>query len=155
MRRKIALFVASGAGSGYIPVVPGTWGALLGVAIHLVLAPLHRPALHGALVLFVCAIGIWAAGVAERSLEVKDPSVVVIDEVAGMLLSLYLVPLSWLGLGVGFVLFRVLDVVKPFPCRRAERLPSGWGIMTDDFLAGLYTNLLLRLAVLGWGALGS
>jgi len=77
---------------------------------------------------------------------VADPGVVVIDEVVGMLLTLAFVPVGWAGVLAGFVLFRLFDIIKPYPCARAERLPGGWGIMADDVLAGVYANVVLRVA---------
>lgn len=94
----------------------------------------------------VTVLGTWAAEVAERALEVKDPGAIVVDEVAGMTLSVLLVPLTPAVLIAGFVLFRVFDVVKPFPANLAQRLRGGIGVMADDLVAGLYALLLLLLA---------
>jgi phosphatidylglycerophosphatase A len=96
----------------------------------------------------IFVIGVWAASRAERFFGRTDPGHVVIDEVAGQVITFLAQPqASWKWLLAGFVLFRFFDVVKPFPARRAERLPAGWGIMTDDVLAGLYS--LAALVVLG------
>ena len=101
--------------------------------------------------LAVILIGTWAADVAERALEVKDPGAIVVDEVAGMTLSVLLVPLTPTTLVAGFVLFRIFDVAKPFPANVAQRLPGGLGVMLDDLVAGLYALLLLLLARrIGW-----
>jgi phosphatidylglycerophosphatase A len=109
--------------------------------------------IHGIVIALVIVVGVWVAGVVEKESSKKDPSVVVVDEVAGMLLSLYLIPLSWTGLIVGFFVFRLFDIVKPYPCRRVEKLHGGVGIMADDLIAGVYTNIVLRLASLVWPAL--
>jgi len=99
----------------------------------------------------VSVLGTWAADVAERALEVKDPGAIVVDEVAGMTLSVLLVPLTPAALVAGFVLFRIFDVAKPFPANVAQRLPGGVGVMLDDLVAGLYALLLLLLARwIGW-----
>ena len=93
---------------------------------------------------------MWASGRAEKISGITDPSFVVIDEVAGQLITLFLLPFSWKILIAGFILFRVFDVIKPFPARRAEKLHGGWGIMMDDVLAGLYGNILLQLTHYFW-----
>ena len=105
--------------------------------------------------LAVTAIGIWASGRAEHSLGAKDPGIIVIDEVAGMLLSVLLLPRTVPVLLAGFLLFRVLDVWKPFPARTSQDLPGGFGVMVDDLVAGAYALLLLlaarwALGVYGW-----
>jgi phosphatidylglycerophosphatase A len=93
----------------------------------------------------VVIAGTWSAGVAERHFGKHDPGQVVIDEVAGMLITLFLNPAGWFSAAVGFLLFRAADIVKPFPARRFERLPGGLGIMADDVMAGIYANLALRV----------
>ena len=153
MLRAASLFLATGAYTGFFPIAPGTVGAALGIVIDRGLRIVGSDLLYGAVIVALCVSGAIASEVAEKHFALKDPSYVVVDEVAGMLVSVYLIPLSWMGLFVGFFLFRLLDVVKPFPCRRAETLPGGLGIMTDDVIAGLYVNLLLRLASLAWPAL--
>ena len=94
----------------------------------------------------VIVIGTWASDLAERQLEMKDPGAIVVDEVAGMTLSVLLVPLTPAALVAGFVLFRVFDVVKPFPANVAQRLRGGIGVMADDLVAGAYALVLLLLA---------
>jgi len=119
-------------------------------AVVLWLLALSWPSLVLALVA-VSVLGTWAADVAERALEVKDPGAIVVDEVAGMTLSVLLVPLTPAALVAGFVLFRIFDVAKPFPANVAQRLPGGVGVMLDDLVAGLYALLLLLLARwIGW-----
>ena len=98
-------------------------------------------------VALICAIGVWAANRVEADSKIVDPSFVVIDEVAGQLITLFLIPFSWIYLLAGFLLFRAFDILKPFPARRAEELPGGWGIMLDDIFAGIYANLFLQLTV--------
>ncbi len=97
---------------------------------------------------FVAALGVWASGRVERYTHQKDPQFVVIDEVSGQLLT-YFTPfalLNWKYLLLGFILFRVFDIWKPFPARQAESLPGGWGIMADDWIAGIYAGLGLWIA---------
>lgn len=99
----------------------------------------------------IIVIGIWMSDVVEKDWG-KDSSRVVIDEVAGMCVSLLFIPASWLWVTAALVLFRFFDIVKPLYIRKAESLPAGWGVMTDDLLAGVYTNLLLQLTavIIAW-----
>ena len=108
------------------------------------------PAL-AALLLVVLVVGTWASGVAERALGTKDPGAIVVDEVAGMTISVLTVPLTPLVLLLGFVLFRIFDVVKPFPANVSQRLGGGVGVMIDDVIAGIYALVILLVARrLGW-----
>ena len=145
----MALIIATAGGLGRAPIAPGTV-ASAATALVLWLLALSTPAL-AVLLLVVTALGIWAAGEAERALATKDPGAIVVDEVAGMTLSvLTLPPTPWV-LVAGFVLFRIFDVLKPFPANDAQRLPGGAGVMVDDLIAGLYALLLLLLARrFGW-----
>ena len=100
------------------------------------------------MIVLLFVVGCWAGTVAERHYGRTDPGAVVVDEVIGMLLTLWLIPVTWKGALVGFLLFRVFDIVKPFPARQCERLHGGLGIMADDAVAGIYGNLALRLIIL-------
>jgi phosphatidylglycerophosphatase A len=112
-------------------------------------------AAHGIAIVLIFAVGVWSAGIAEQHYGGTDPGPVVIDEVMGMLVTLFMVPVGWPGAAAGFVLFRVFDVIKPPPANRLERLRGGMGIMADDFMAAVYANLALRVAVvLGHRMLG-
>ena len=85
------------------------------------------------------------AGEAEKVFKKKDSRLIVIDEMAGFLVTLFLIPWNAKSIAAGFFLFRLIDIVKPFPIRRLERLPGGWGVVTDDVLAGIYANAILRV----------
>ncbi len=147
---RFLLAVATGLGSGLAPVAPGTAGSLVGLALAWALSGLPLWGYVAATVA-VSALGVAASARAETLLGAKDPGRVVIDEVAGMLVTVAGVPPSALFLVTGFLLFRLFDIVKPFPCRWAERrLPGGWGVMGDDLIAGAYACLVLHLA---WAAL--
>ncbi|HVG29714.1 MAG TPA: phosphatidylglycerophosphatase A [Pyrinomonadaceae bacterium] len=162
----VALALAT-CGVGLLPFAPGTWGSLVGVGLYL----LARAASAGvfaraagtgwgaaqfealqsaALLVLLCAVtlaGVWAATRAESLLGRKDPGAVVIDEVAGQLITFAFVPFksgAWV-VAVGFVLFRLFDIWKPYPVRRLEALESGLGIMADDVLAGFYAATVLAL----------
>jgi len=146
----IAKIIASFFYSGFFPIAPGTVGSLAAFAIYFPLLLYGNWQIYLAVVIFVSLIGVWAAGRAEIDSGIVDPSFVVIDEVAGQLATLFLIPFSWPAAVLGFLLFRMMDIVKPFPAGRAEHLPGGWGIMTDDLIAGVYANLILRGILFGW-----
>lgn len=143
-----ARWVATAGGLGYAPVAPGTVTSLVVAVAVWALAP-GLPGLLGVTAV-VTAVGIWASSREEARVGVHDPSIIVVDEVAGMLVALIAAPpgLGWvLAL---FFLFRVFDVWKPYPIDRLQALPGGWGIVADDLLAGVYANLVGRLAGLVW-----
>ncbi len=143
----LALAVATVFGVGHVPIAPGTAGSLPGLALAFALAALAGPWAVVAGLVGVAALGTWAADAAARRLGHPDPAVVVVDEVAGQMLTLLFVPVTWqVGL-LGFLLFRVFDILKPFPVGALERLPGGAGIMADDLAAGIYGNLLLQAAI--------
>jgi phosphatidylglycerophosphatase A len=142
---RVALWVSTGLGTGYAPFAPGTFGSLLGLVVWALL-PASTAAL-GIAILVVIAAGTWSATVAERHFRSTDPSPVVIDEVLGMLITLFLNPVGWLGAGAAFFLFRLFDVLKPYPANRLERLHGGFGIMADDFMAAVYANIVLRVVL--------
>jgi phosphatidylglycerophosphatase A len=142
--------VATVGGVGRAPLAPGTVASALTIAVLWLFAP--TPVVLAALFVAVTVVGTWAAGEAEHALSRgKDPGAIVVDEVAGMTLSMLAVPLTPAAAVVGFVLFRVFDVVKPFPANVSQRLPGGVGVMADDLIAGLYALILLVLARrVGW-----
>jgi phosphatidylglycerophosphatase A len=145
VRDRIAWALATWFGCGLVPRAPGTMGALGAIPLYLLAAREGRLAVLGAAVA-ITGIGVWASAVVARELGKKDPQVVVIDEVAGLLVTMSPVPaVSWPSLVVGFVLFRVLDMTKPWPIRRIEGLPGGWGIVLDDVAAGAIGAGLLAL----------
>jgi phosphatidylglycerophosphatase A len=144
---RVAVFIATFGYVGYFPIAPGTAGSAAALIVYLPLRYLGLPAVELLAILAVFAIGVWASTATERALNRKDPGPVVVDEVLGMLITLATLPLSWWGIFAGFLIFRVLDVIKPYPAGRFERLPSGLGIMADDAMAGVYGHLLLRGAL--------
>jgi phosphatidylglycerophosphatase A len=141
---RAATWVATGFGVGRAPVAPGTFGALLGVPLYLVFRELPVP-LYAVAVLLLFAAGVWVCGLAERQLNARDHESIVFDEIVGVLITLWLAPSGWAWLAVGFGLFRLFDIWKPFPIRRLERWPGGWGVMADDALAGVYGFIALQL----------
>lgn len=139
-------------GVGYLPLMPGTFGSLVGIGVFLLLGSLV-PQLVGVAVITLA--GIWAASRTERILRLKDPGNVVVDEVAGQMIAM--LPLSLLAVGpvksgviVSFILFRLFDIFKPYPARRFERLRSGLGIMADDLVAGVYAAIGTALVMFIW-----
>ncbi|MCM8794811.1 MAG: phosphatidylglycerophosphatase A [Candidatus Omnitrophica bacterium] len=135
--------IATAGGIGRIPVGSGTFGSAAGLILFLFIA--GNPLAQGICAVAVATVGVVAAGRVSAAMDDEDPSCVVVDEVAGMLVALVFLPCRWQVLTGAFFLFRFLDVFKPFGIRRVEQLPGGWGIMADDLLAGLLTNLFLRL----------
>jgi phosphatidylglycerophosphatase A len=198
---RFALFIATACGLGYIPVAPGTWGSVAGLILALVPCWVFLAASAGfiqarhgddeyfnwlfftnhpdpifwmqvVLAIVIASLGVWSAKCAASFWQQADPQRVVIDEVSGQHLSVFLgciipiwwrtpqpassnyllgavslySPLNWKYLLVGFILFRVFDIWKPFPARQAESLPGGWGIMADDWVAGAYAAIGLWIA---------
>ena len=144
-----AFLVATFFGIGRIHPGPGTWASLAttlfwGFVAHFISLSWRLPTLIAAAV-FAVLIGIPAATRVARASGLKDPQFVVIDEVAGQLISFIAVPLSWKSLLLGFILFRVFDIVKPPPVRQLERVPEGAGIVLDDVGAGIYALLIMHL----------
>jgi phosphatidylglycerophosphatase A len=144
-----ATIVATFFGVGHLKPGPGTWGSLVTVLLW-ALASSRIPAQHRAwatvlAALVITLVGIPAATKVSRASGVKDPQFVVIDEVAGQLIALIAVPLAWKTFLVGFILFRVFDMWKPFPIGQLERLPEGTGIVVDDLGAGVYALVLMHL----------
>jgi phosphatidylglycerophosphatase A len=144
---KLALVLSSCFGLGLIPVAQGTFGSLAGIPLAVALAR-TGPVAHAYLLFFFVLLAVWAAGRSAGVLEEDDPAEVVLDETAGQLLTLFLLPQTWLNLSFGFVLFRLFDILKPYPIRRSEKVGGGAGIVVDDLLAGVFANLCLRLIAL-------
>ena len=150
---RIGLLIATCGYLGCVPVAPGTFGSAAGLLVFYAVRSTGSTAVEVSTIILLFAIGIWAGTVAERHFGGVDPGPVVLDEVVGMLITLALLPVSAVGAIVGFFVFRVLDVVKPWPAAQFERLPGGLGVMADDGMAALYGNLVMRgLIVLapGW-----
>ena len=143
--RGLAVWIATSGGVGFFPVWPGTVGAAVGLVAVAALQRLPLTAAGLSVIVGLTAsgifgLGVWAAGRAERYFGCSDPSPVVVDEVVGQMVTFLLCPAaSWKVLLAGFAIFRFFDVIKLFPAGRAEHLPAGWGIMTDDVVAGIYS----------------
>ena len=142
---RIALLIATSLGAGYIPFAPGTFGSAAGLLLWWALP--SSTAAQAAAIVALFVVGSWSGGVAERHFGKTDPGQVVIDEVMGMLITLFLNPVGWMGALGAFLLFRLFDIVKPPPARQLERLHGGVGVMADDAMAAVYANLALRLGI--------
>jgi len=146
-KEKAALFLATGCFVGNIPFAPGTFGSLLGIPLCFVLSKINL--LFASLcIIFFIVFAMWTAQLAERILQQTDPGNIVIDEMAGMTVAFIGLPLNLRSVVTGFIIFRILDIFKPFPIRRIERrLSGGAGVVLDDVVAGIYSNLVLRLVL--------
>lgn len=148
MTRRLSLFLATGAWVGRIPGAPGTYGALLATLVYYAVYRMYfriLPELHLSAVCIITAVGVFSSAEVARLSGLRDPGMVVIDEIAGQLTAFLFLPVSLTNLALGFLLFRLFDIWKPYPIRRLERLEGGVGIMADDLLAGVYANLVLQL----------
>lgn len=150
LSRRVGLLIATFGYVGYFPIAPGTAGSAAALLLYALVRWLGTPAAELTIMVAVLIVGVWAAHAAERALNLKDPGVVVIDEVLGMLMTLAFMPLSLWGILAAFLLFRVFDVIKPFPAGRLEHLPGGLGIMADDAMAGVYGQILMRIGIATW-----
>lgn len=136
-------FLAFGFGAGLSPVAPGTAGTLVAVALELLLRPLGLP-LRIAIVAAVCVVGVWLCGESARRLGAHDHPGIVWDEFAGYLLTMLVAPPGWPWILAGFVLFRLFDILKPWPIRELDHgIGGGLGIMLDDLVAGVFAGLIL------------
>lgn len=157
---RVAYALATGIGAGFVPIAPGTVGALEGVAIYLAIYALHLQQASSLIVLAITNVilfagGVWASNQTCAMTGIKDPRLIVVDEVSGQLIALtplVLLPsFSIRAVVIGFLLFRLFDIYKPYPIRKLERLHGGLGVMADDALAGVYAAVLLWLThLVGW-----
>jgi phosphatidylglycerophosphatase A len=144
-RDKAVMWLATGFHVGRVPFAPGTFGAILGLPLAWALAGVD-PVLTLMVLAAFSAAAIWIAGRAEAILKRKDAASIVIDEIAGMAITLAGLPFTLFNAAAGFAAFRILDIVKPFPGRLIDtRMSGGSGVVLDDVVAGIYANLLLRL----------
>lgn len=145
---RLAVFLATAGYSGYFPVAPGTVGSAVGLLVYALVRWAQSPLVEVIVILGLFAAGVWAGTIAERYFGGIDPGPIVLDEVVGMLITLAFVPVGVTGAMTGFVLFRLFDVIKPFPSARLEKLHGGLGVMADDAMAAVYAHLALRLALM-------
>ena len=141
---KGIILLATGFYTGYAPIAPGTFGTLVGVPVFFLLS-FSGLATVTVILIALIAFSCWIAGEAERLYDMKDPNDIVIDEVVGYLVMVWALPFTWVTVIAGFILFRVLDILKPFPIRKIEQwVPGGTGVVMDDVLAGVYGCIILH-----------
>ena len=141
------MFVATCGYLGYVPIAPGTFGSAAGLAVFVAVRSTGSVTVEFATIAVLFAIGIWSGTVAEHHFGGVDPGPIVLDEVVGMLITLALLPVNLTGAIVGFLVFRVLDVVKPWPSGGFEKLPGGLGVMADDGMAAVYGNVIMQVLI--------
>lgn len=142
---RLTMFIATGFGAGYLPKAPGTWGSLAALPLHFLLSQLSATA-HGIALASLFFIAVITAGMAEKIIDRKDPGIIVIDEIIGMLVTLIGAPATPLAWAAAFLFFRFFDIAKPFPVSWIDRrVNGGLGIVMDDIFAGLYSFLALHL----------
>ena len=147
LREGTVMFLATGFRTGNIPFAPGTFGSLIGLPLCFALAGISAAAAM-LWALFFILFAVWIADAAEKILEQNDPGCIVIDEIAGMVVALVGLPFNPITVVIGFIIFRILDIFKPFPIRDLDkRIPGGLGVVADDVAAGIITNLLLRIII--------
>lgn len=140
-------FIAFGFGSGLLPYAPGTWGTVAGILLYM-LWPISSLWVYLAFLLIIFAIGVVVSEKVTQDLGEQDYPGIVWDEVVGYWVTMFAVPRSWIWMGLGFVLFRMLDIWKPRPIRDIDaHLHGGWGIMLDDVLAGVMACVIMHLIV--------
>ena len=142
--KRVAWFISTGAGVGLSPVAPGTFGTAAALLIYYVLPVPSASPIFLSIILLGLIIGIWATGILSTDND-PDPGKVVWDEYVGLWITCFLLPKTWGWLICAFFLFRIFDILKPWPIRRVESLPKGWGIMLDDVLAGIYGSLCINI----------
>lgn len=146
-KNALILFIAQGAYSGMAPFAPGTAGTLVGVLLYFLIMGLS-PMWYFAICLLIAGIGTWVAGDAEKQLGQTDAPSIVIDEIVGFFITMFMLPPSWGFIIAGFLLFRLFDIVKPWPLKRLQDLHGGVGIMLDDIGAGIYANIVLQTTLI-------
>ena len=143
-------FLASGFGSGCAPVAPGTFGTLAAIPIWILLSFLS-PITYAILVVAIFVLGCYVSEKASQEMGVHDHGGIVIDEFVGYFITMFLVPLSWVNILLGFILFRIFDVLKPWPIKVLDRqVKGGFGIMIDDVLAGFMALVCMHLLLWGY-----
>ena len=140
------MMAATGGYVGYLPVVTGTFGTVVGLLPVYVLSRFENHFISLFLLAVFAVFAVWTAGRAEQAIGTDDPGCIVIDEIAGIMVTLWGLPFEWQPVVAGFLIFRCLDMIKPFPIRQLERnLSGGVGIVTDDVAAGVVANIVLRI----------
>lgn len=153
--RKFFTLLGTMGGVGYVPILPGTAGTGIGVIIYLIFSKIgifSEPLSYLIMLVIFVGAGVWISGRCNQYFKGNDNSSIVIDEVGGFLITMFILPFSIRFLLLGFILFRTFDIAKPFKIEKIQKLPGGWGIMADDIAAGVLANLVLQASrmMLGW-----
>ena len=147
VKQRVVLLAATGLGVGNLPVAPGTFGSVIALPLCVGLAQL-KIGLATVVILCLAGLSVWIADVAEKQLQRKDPGCIVIDEIVGMVVALWGVAITSGHVIIGFLLFRAFDIWKPPPIKWVEqRLAGGAGVVADDVVAGIYSNITLRVII--------
>ena len=141
---RLILLLASGLGAGFSPFAPGTVGTLVAIPIELLLSRIRFPVYELTLLTFFF-FSSWIAEKAQNHWQKRDDQRIVIDEIMGYFLTMLWIPKTLLFISIGFLLFRLMDIAKPFPCRPLEKVRCGFGVVLDDVFAGIYANIGLQL----------
>jgi len=151
--KKLYILLGTVGGVGYIPFCPGTLGTMVGVTIYVIFSRFFPQTISYIIMLAVFLIGgIWISTRCNQYFEDDDNPSIVIDELVGFLITMFLIPFSFRFILLGFILFRVIDITKPFKIGKIEKISGGWGIMGDDIAAGVLANLIMQAlrTMLGW-----
>ncbi|MCD4651515.1 MAG: phosphatidylglycerophosphatase A [Candidatus Cloacimonetes bacterium] len=144
--KKLILFIACGFGSGYLPKMPGTWGTIFALIVYLTIPESFWMEYYAVvMVTLLFFTGVYISGKAEAYLS-HDDGRIVIDEIAGFFVSVLFLPKIWYFYIPAFILFRLYDILKPWPINKLQSLKGGWGVMVDDIVAGVYTAVILHLS---------
>lgn len=152
--RRLIIVLASGFGTGYAPVASGTFGTLVGIPLFFAFAPLADAQPVLAILVYIAAVAAacWIAGQAESAFDEHDSGKIVIDEIVGFLATALFLPATWTTVIAAFFVFRILDIIKPYPASAIDaRMPGGSGVVLDDVVSGLYGNLVLRFGFFLFG----
>jgi phosphatidylglycerophosphatase A len=141
---RLILLLASGLGAGFSPFAPGTVGTMVAIPMELLFSSIFSPVYELTILTFFF-FSSWIAEKAQNHWQKRDDQRIVIDEIMGYFLTMLWIPKTLLFISVGFLLFRLLDIVKPFPCRQLERVRGGFGVVLDDVFAGIYANIALQI----------
>jgi len=141
---RLILLLASGLGAGFSPFAPGTVGTMVAIPMELLFSSIFSPVYELTILTFFF-FSSWIAERAQNHWQKRDDQRIVIDEIMGYFLTMLWIPKTLLFISVGFLLFRLLDIVKPFPCRQLEKVRGGFGVVLDDVFAGIYANVALQI----------
>lgn len=143
--KLLSKIISSFFGAGYFPVAPGTLTSFVVILVYKFYLFRLSWSLHLLILFLLFFIGIYASTKVESESRKKDPRKIVIDEACGQLLVLFRMGDAWFPILSGFLLFRIFDIIKPYPIKKVETLPSGWGIMMDDIVAAIYAGVIINL----------